>query len=75
VSRLDRRNRIRSALLWGVVSVLATLVAVQGVRLAGAATGLGIVDAAAVAVGFGAVVAALSYALEARLVARRNGRS
>jgi putative flippase GtrA len=71
-----RGVRVRSALLWGVVGVLSTLVAVLGYRLLVAPLSLGVGATALFALGVGAVVALASYLLEDRLARRaRNGRS
>jgi hypothetical protein len=68
--------RVRSALLWGLVGVLSTLVAVQGYRLLVGPLPLGVGGTALLALAAGAVVALSSYLVEDRLARRaRNGRS
>lgn len=70
---MRRGARARSALLWGLVGVLSTLVAVQGYRLLLGPLRLGVGATALFALAAGAVVALASYLIEHRLA--RNGRS
>ncbi|MFB6091535.1 MAG: hypothetical protein ABEK02_00835 [Haloquadratum sp.] len=63
-------NRVRSAILWGVVGVLAFLVLTQGYRLVAGGLGLSIFPTLGLAVLVGAVVTAVSFAVEDRLAAK-----
>ncbi|MGQ4554565.1 hypothetical protein [Halobellus sp. GM3] len=60
----------RSALLWGLVSVLTFLVLVQGYRLLVGPLGVTAPTAAVLALCVGAVVATTSYVAEPRLSAK-----
>ena len=70
---MRRGARVRSALLWGLVGVLSTLVAVQSYRLLVGPLPLGVGATVLLALAAGAAVALASYLLEHRLA--RNGRS
>lgn len=65
--------RRKSALLWGVVGLLAFLVLVQGYQLVGGVTPLGFLGKLAIGVVVGVVTAGASYLVEGRLA--RKGRT
>jgi polyferredoxin len=65
--------RRKSALLWGVVGLLAFLVLVQGYQLLVGPTPVGFLGKLVVGVGVGAVTAGASYLVEAQLA--RKGRT
>ena len=67
------RARVKSALLWGTVALLAFLVAVQGYQLLVGPLPVSIPVVAAVAAGVGALTAATAYLTEHRL--RAKGRT
>jgi hypothetical protein len=67
------RPRTKSALLWGVVGLLAFSVAVQGYQLAVGGLALPLPVVAGIALVVGAVSATVAYAVEPRLLAK--GRS
>ena len=64
---------LRSAALWGLISVLSFLVLLQGFRLFVGPVGIGVVPIAGIAFALGGFVTVLSFVLEPRLTAK--GRS
>jgi hypothetical protein len=66
-------NALRSALLWGLIGVLAFLVLLQGIRLFAGPVGLGLVPTIAISFAIGGFVTVLSFVLEPRL--RAKGRN
>ena len=67
------RARVKSALLWGAVGLLAFLAAVQGYQLLAGPLPVSIPVVAAVAAGVGALTAGTAYLTEHRL--RAKGRT
>jgi len=65
--------RAKSALLWGVVALLAFLVAVQGYQLLVGPLPVSVPVIGAVAVGVAVLTAGVAYAMEHRL--RTKGRT
>ncbi|GGI99977.1 hypothetical protein GCM10008995_07260 [Halobellus salinus] len=64
---------LRSAAVWGVISVLSFLVLLQGFRLFVGPIGIGLVPTVGIAFALGGFVTVLSFVLEPRLTAK--GRS